>query len=423
MLSDIKGGNNNCLLIENFDAIKSDNMYTNFENEISKYNKLTLVNFIVEYYDKSAILSLLKKYGCIDYFELMENSYKRVLQLKQILDTIEKDNLEKDKIVERLTFEQCNNIMMNIMENNELRGGKPFLKFIKNIFSNNARANGLDYVVPGVILCVLCSAVEYVDHTAARMLEVGFFLIPAVERVIRAWRVRNIPDNVFTILNDLVFINPGRGIRLRQYAMWHIQGIDLLEWIPAFGNQMIPSVFHEEQKTRLRNITTKLNVYRDLVRQKGWVGLARENGLEMHIALSAHRFDVRNNRVNPMQAHPDEPIDYLIIRRASNLPTNIGDENQCYICFEKLIESNPIDDTKNLNGYLVRLHQQIDGVAHLFHFKCIKNWFATQRRNKTTCPLCREDITFGQHIVDENIPDNDDGIGFFDVPSDELVQD
>jgi hypothetical protein len=308
------------------------------------------------------------------------------------------------------------------MENNGLSGGKPFLKFIKNIFSNNARANALDYVVPGVIIFTLCSLLEYVDHTAARMLEVGFFLIPAAERVIRAWRVRNIPDNVFNILNDLVFINPGRGIRLRQYATWYIDGIDLLEWIPTFGNQMIPSILHEEKKTRLRYITTKLNEYRDLVRVKGWLGLARENRIDRHVAQFANMVYIRNTGQNPMQAHPDGPIDYLIIRRASNLPTNIGDENQCYICFEKLIESNPIDDTKNVNGYLVRLHQQINGVAHLFHLKCIQNWFATQR-NQTTCPLCRENITCGQRIVDENIPDVEDGIGFFDVPSDELVPD
>jgi hypothetical protein len=37
MINDIKSASNSCLLIKNFDAIKSDNMYTNFEKEINKY--------------------------------------------------------------------------------------------------------------------------------------------------------------------------------------------------------------------------------------------------------------------------------------------------------------------------------------------------------------------------------------------------
>jgi hypothetical protein len=429
MLNHIKSTSNSCLLIKNFNVIKSDTMYTNFEKEINKYTKLTLVNFIVEYYNKSAILSLFKKYGCIDYFEIVENCYKRVLQFKKILDTFEKDRSENDKIVERLTLEKCNNIINDIIQYNELKGGKPFLKFIRNIFRNNADYNPLDIFYPCIIIFILCTLLEFVDHRAARFMELGFFLVPAIERLLRAWRVRNIPDNVFNILYNLVFRNTViqeqdiQMIRFNQYAQWHIDGIDLLEWIPTFGNQMIPSHFHHFQITRLRRITSELNLFRDLVMANGWIALSRDNivTLDFNLALRAHMVDVSNNRVNPMQHHPEVPADYLIIRRASNIADNIGNENRCNICWEDLIESNSIDDTKNENGYLVRLHQQIDGVAHLFHFKCIKNWFL--RGNNRSCPLCRQDIDCSRILVDENIPENEDGVDFFDVPSDELLLD
>ena len=212
-------------------------------------------------------------------------------------------------------------------------------------------------------------------------------------------------------------------IRFNQFAQWHIDGIDLLEWIPTFGNQMIPSHFHHFEITRLRRITSELNLFRDLVMANGWIALSRDDivTLDLNLALRAHMVDVSNNRVNPVQHHLEAPVDYLMIRRASNIPVNIGNENRCNICWEDLIESNSIDDTKNENGYLVRLHQQIDGVAHLFHFKCIKNWFL--KGNNRSCPLCREDIIFSPILLDENIPENEDGIDFFDVSSDELLLD
>jgi hypothetical protein len=39
-----------------------------------------------------------------------------------------------------------------------------------------------------------------------------------------------------------------------------------------------------------------------------------------------------------------------------------------------------------------------------------------------SCPLCRQDIVFGQVLANENISENEDGIDFFDVPSDEVLQ-
>lgn len=74
----------------------------------------------------------------------------------------------------------------------------------------------------------------------------------------------------------------------------------------------------------------------------------------------------------------------------------------------------------NKNGYLVRLHQQIQGASHIFHFKCIKNCFLQQ--NNKTYPYCREDIRWGLKLALENIPENEDGIDFFDVSSDEVLR-
>jgi hypothetical protein len=181
---------------------------------------------------------------------------------------------------------------------------------------------------------------------------------------------------------------------------------------------MIRGEFHRDN---LRRIYSELNLYRALVEDDGWIALANDDRviLDADLALRAHNYDI-HNRLNFHQL-PSQlgPADYLIIRRASNIPDNISNENICNICYEDLIASNRENDTKNENGYLVRLHQQIDGVAHLFHFKCIKNWFLNGRSR--SCPLCRQDIDFSRVLVDENIPENEDGIDFFDVPSDEVL--
>jgi len=426
MLDDTKTSNNKCRLIKNFDVIKSDKMYTNFEKEINKYNKLTLVNFIVEYYDKSAIKSLFEHYDCIDYFEIMENCYLRVVQFKKILDSIEEEKPEKDKIVEKLTLEKCNIIINNIIGKTELKGGKPFLQFIRNIFRNNVEAQDVDYIYPFFIIFIVCSLLEHVHRPTARFLELGLFLVPAIERLIRAWRMRNIPDNVFNILYDLVLsLRTMEGhehrrqiVSFNEYAQWHIDGIDLLEWLPTFGNQMLTRDF---QRDNLRRIHSELNLFHHLVLTNGWIVLSRDDSvtLDLNLAVRAHMVDRSNNRRNPVRHFQPGPVDYLIIRRASNIPDNINSENHCNICWENLIESNSEDDTKNENGYLVRLHQQINGVAHIFHFKCIKNWCL--RGNVRSCPLCRQDIVFSQVLANENIAENEDGMDFFDVPSDEVL--
>ena len=425
MLHDIEHSNK-CRLIKNFDVIKSDKMYTNFEKEINKYNKLALVNFIVEYYDKSAIKSLFKHYDCIDYFITIENCYTRVAQFKKILDRIEEEKPEKHKIVEQLTLEKCNIIINDIMGKTEFKGGKPFLQFIRNIFRNNVEAQDVDFVYPFLIIFIVCSLLEHVHRPTARVLELGLFLVPAIERLIRAWRMRNIPDNVFNILYDLVFRNMEGHEQRRQivsfneYAQWHIDGIDLLEWLPTFGNQMITRQF---QRDNLRRIHSELNLFHQLVLTNGWIVLARDDSvtLDLTLAVRAHMVDQSNNRQNPVRHFQPGPVDYLIIRRASNIPDNINSENRCNICWEDLIESNSEDDTRNVNGYLVRLHQQINGVPHLFHFKCIKNWCL--RENVRSCPLCRQDIVFSQVLANENIPVVEDGMDFFDVPSDEVLRD
>jgi hypothetical protein len=261
------------------------------------------------------------------------------------------------------------------------------------------------------------------DRDLVRTLIVnGVLLVPIIARLIAASRMHNIPDNVFDILYDLIYRNTDlhrrrvQIVSFNQYAQWHIEGIDLLHWLPTFSDQMIRGDF---ERDNLRRIYSELNLFRSLVETNGWIALANDDSvdIDLNLALRAHIYDI-HNRQNPIQQPPLlGPPDYLIIRRASDIPANISNENRCNICYEDLIESNRENDTKNENGYLVRLHQQIDGVAHLFHFKCIKNWFLS----RNTCPLCRQDINFSRVLVDENIPENEDGIDFFDVPSDEVL--
>ena len=423
MVYSVVSNNYNCRLIQNFDVKKSAKMYTNFEQELNKYNELTLVNFSIENYNKFKVKKLLEEYGCVDIFDTIENVYHRILQFKKILD-----KTEKDIDIEVLTIDKCNTMMNDIINKSNLKGGRPFRQFIRNIFRRLHTTQFRDYCYAfmGIVICCMLTEIFGVNREVVRDLIVnGVFFVPIIARLIAAGRMHNIPDNVFDILYDLIFRNTNRHRRqdqivsFNEYAQWHIDGIDLLEWLPTFGTQMISGDF---ERDNLRRIYSELNLYRGLVQMNGWIVLSNDDSvtLDINLALRAHLFDLRH-RQNPAQHRlPVGPADYLIIRRASNLPAIIENENRCNICWEDLIESNSEDDTKNQNGYLVRLHQQIDGAPHIFHLKCIKNWVL---RDNSTCPLCRQDIGFSQVLANENISENEDGIDFFDVPSDELLRD
>jgi hypothetical protein len=414
--------NNYCKLIKNFDVKKSAEIYANFEKELNQYSELTLVNFIVEYYNKSSVQKLLEEYGCHDILYTVENVHHKILQFKKILDITEKEN-----VVEKLTIEKCITIINDITDKSKLKGGRPFRQFIRNIFRRLETTQFTDFcfALIGIVICCMFVDVFGFDRDLVRTLIVnGVLLVPIIARLIAAGRMHNIPDNVFDILYDLIYRNTDRHRRrvqivsFNQYAQWHIEGIDLLHWLPTFSDQMIRGDF---ERDNLRRIYSELNLFRSLVETNGWIALANDDSvdIDLNLALRAHIYDI-HNRQNPIQQpHLLGPPDYLIIRRASDIPDNISNENRCNICYEDLIESNRENDTKNENGYLVRLHQQIDGVAHLFHFKCIKNWFLNGRSR--SCPLCRQDIDFSRVLVDENIPENEDGIDFFDVPSDEVL--
>jgi hypothetical protein len=409
--------NNNCRLIQNFDVKKSAKMYANFEQELNKYNELTLINFSIENYNKLNVKKLLEEYGCVDIFETIENIHHRILQKKKILDKTEKD-------IEVLTVDKCNTMMNDIINKSNLKGGRPFRQFIRNIFRRLHTTQFRDYCYAffGIVICCMLADIFGVDREVVRDLVVnGVFFVPIIARLVAAGRMHNIPDNVFDILYELIFRNTDRHRRqdqivsFNEYAEWYIDGIDLLEWLPTFGNQMISGDF---ERDNLRRIYSELNLYRGLVQRNGWIGLSNDDSvtLDRNLAIRAHIVDLRN-RQNPGRHRPAGPPDYEIIRRASNIPVNIDVENRCNICFEDLVESHDENETTNKNGYLVRLHQQIDGAPHIFHFKCIRNWFLTG--SNTYCPLCRHNIDFSPVLALENIPENEDGLNFFDVQRDE----
>ena len=409
--------NNNCRLIQNFDVKKSAKMYGNFEQELNKYNELTLINFSIENYNKLNVKNLLEDFGCVDMFETIENVHHRILQKKKILDKTEKD-------VEVLTIDKCNTMMNDIINKSNLKGGKPFRQFIRNIFGRLYTTQFRDYCYAffGIVICCMLADIVGVDRAVVRELIVnGVFFVPIIARLVAAGRMHNIPDNVFDILYDLIFRNTDRHRRrvqivsFNEYAQWHINGIDLLEWLPTFGNQMISGDF---ERDNLRRIYSELNLYRSLVESDGWIALSNDDNvtLDRNLAIRAHIVDLRN-RQNPGRHVPAGPPDYVIIRRASNIPVNIDGENHCNICFEDLVESHDENETRNKNGYLVRLHQQIDSAPHIFHYKCIRNWFL--RGNNMNCPLCRQNIDFSPVLAMENIPENEDGLDFFDVQRDE----
>jgi hypothetical protein len=415
-----EGFNNNCTLIQNFDVKKSAETYVNFEHELNKYNELTLINFSLEHYNKRNVKKLLEEYGCVDIFETIENIHHRILKKKKILDKTEKD-------IEVLTVDKCNTMMNNIVHKSNFKGGRPFKQFIRNIFRRLYTTQFRDYCYAffGIVICCMFLDAFGVNRELVLSLLVnGALLVPIIARLIAAGRMRNIPDNIFDILYDLIFRNTDRHrrrvqiISFNEYAQWHIDGIDLLEWLPTFNNQMISGDF---ERDNLRRIYIELNLYSSLVEREGWIALSNDNSvnLDRNLALRAHIVDIRN-RENPGRPHhPAGPIDYVIVRRASNLPLNI--ENHCNICFEDLVESHQENETINKNGYLVRLHHQIDSAPHIFHFKCIRNWFL--RGNNMSCPLCRHNIDFSLALALENIPENEDGLDFFDVQSDEVLRD
>jgi hypothetical protein len=337
-----------------------------------------------------------------------------MVQYKKILDRIDNDTK-----IEKFTIEKCEMIVNEIINNNtNLKGGKPFRQFIRNLFRRDVDGQDIDLVYSFVFVVFLTTILSYVSRDAAKIGQLGFFFIPAFVHLLRARRMRNIPEREFNVLYELTFRNSNRHLQrapvisFNQYARYYIDGLDLLQWMPTFGNQMITRDF---QRDNLRRISSELNLYHSLVVNYGWIALANDDSvdLDLELAIQANTIQLRNGVIPGQNIEPMEHIDYLIIRHASQMTNNRPSENSCNICFEDLIQSNNENETKNENGYLVRLHQQIDSAPHVFHFKCIKNWF--RQPNSSSCPVCREDINWGRELSVRNIPENEDGIDFFDV--------
>ena len=244
---------------------------------------------------------------------------------------------------------------------------------------------------------------------------IDLIFIAAGLHLINNANYHTIPENEFQILYNMIINNSSNRLNITfdRYAQMHIDGIDLLRWIPAFGSQI---VIWGNQRNRLRNLYTVLNNYRRLVQDRGWLDLGNDPSVHLDLALAtlAHQYDLRNP--NQQQVPQNGRADHLIIRRASELSANPPMENVCSICFEDLLETNIENETKNENGYLVKLHQDIEGPSHIYHFKCIKQWLSQNR----SCPVCRQIIDSASIIANTSIPAEQDGLDFFDVLPDQI---
>jgi hypothetical protein len=87
----------------------------------------------------------------------------------------------------------------------------------------------------------------------------------------------------------------------------------------------------------------------------------------------------------------------------------------CGICAQLLVEPDVNDALKNTMGYIVRLHPSQGPVPHLYHFACIKGYFANQARLRlpTRCMLDEININ-GRDLIGTVIDESVDGTNFFD---------
>jgi len=412
--------NNICKKIQNFDVEHSLYMYEKYVTELQKYSKLALIHFILQNYNLNYIKKMLKEYDCIDVLETIQNIYNTIVQFKKTLEYY-----EGNIIIDKFTFEKCETIINNIINENNLVGGKPFRQFITNLFrSRDIDEQNIDIIYSFVFLLFISTMLSIVINIDGnRIIQLGYiFLVPAFEGILRARRMRNIPEREFGVLYELIFRNTDIHLQRRQivsfnqYARYYIDGLDLLQWLPTFGNQMITRDF---ERDNLRRISSELNLYYHLVQEVGWIRLGRSSdySLDLELAINANLVQLRNrSSQQQIREMPIGEIDYLIIRRASELVNYRPFENCCSICFDNLIESHEQNETRNKNGYLVRLHQQVEGIPHIFHLNCIKNWF--NQNINDDCPICRNNIHWTYDLVRVNIPEDENGLDFFDVQLD-----
>lgn len=114
---------------------------------------------------------------------------------------------------------------------------------------------------------------------------------------------------------------------------------------------------------------------------------------------------------------PEIDIGFKLILKQADLPDNLEEDVNCAICqsliLERGTEQNNILD--NIGGSIVQLHPNHNPlIPHLFHNKCIKTWFLSQQIQQKTCPSCRRPINFFQNLLNINIPENSDGVNFFE---------
>jgi hypothetical protein len=80
----------------------------------------------------------------------------------------------------------------------------------------------------------------------------------------------------------------------------------------------------------------------------------------------------------PHPHHHAGPDSFKLIKNISDMPLVGENLNTCGICAQLLVESDPDNALKNLNGYIVQLHPGQGPVPHLYHFKCIRVWFKSR---------------------------------------------
>jgi hypothetical protein len=94
------------------------------------------------------------------------------------------------------------------------------------------------------------------------------------------------------------------------------------------------------------------------------------------------------------------------------MPHDVPDSlHDCGICRELLVEPDPNDALKNRNGYIVQLHPGEGPAPHLYHFKCIRDWFEGVLRRMDNIPTT---CLFDEKVID--------GIALVGMVPDELVE-
>lgn len=134
---------------------------------------------------------------------------------------------------------------------------------------------------------------------------------------------------------------------------------------------------------------------------------------------SQHLIAVFDRNYQFLHFIPEKEInyDFRIIQKKADIPAGIEDDDQCGACLELLFERSALDENNsrnNVNGYIVQLHQDLQVQSpHLFHFKCIKMWLQRIGGQKY-CPKCRTDCKFHLQLTRTNIPEQNDGVDFFE---------